>query len=100
MENSGHGDFYLRFSDGRFLPKAASSELMRTRPRRKSRLANCFRMPQKPGGLGSHAFVSARASGTDRAKPSTSSGSTDPRIFVRIKIFRIPRMDSGVFDAS
>jgi len=48
-------------------------------------------------------FVSLRVSdgsGSERAKPSTSSGSMLPRIFVRVMTLRMPRMDSGVFAAS
>src|SRR6267143_342798 len=89
------------FSVERFFPDASSTASISARPRRRFLLRNKRKTSQKPGGSFSCAFAApASASGTASANFLRDSGSIAPRILVTINRLRMPRIASGVFEAS
>src|SRR6267142_4427206 len=89
------------FSGEKFFPKASSTLFITARLRRRFLLRTRRKASQEPGGSFSCAFAApASASGTASANLFSNSGSIAPTVLVRIKRLRMPRIASGVFEAS
>src|ERR1700687_3003148 len=89
------------FSEEKFFPNASSTLFITARPRRMFLLRTRRNASQEPGGSFSCAFAApASASGTASANFFSNSGSIAPTILVKIRRLRMPRIASGVFEAS
>src|SRR6267143_208115 len=89
------------FSGEKFFPKASSTLFITARLRRRFLLRTRRKASQEPGGSFSCAFAApASASGTASANLFSNSGSIAPTVLLKIKRLRMPRIASGVFEAS
>src|SRR5467141_73719 len=89
------------FSGEKFFPKASSTLFITARLRRRFLLRTRRKASQEPAGSFSCAFAApASASGTASANLFSNSGSIAPTVLLKIKRLRMPRIASGVFEAS
>src|SRR6267143_923051 len=89
------------FSVEKFFPKASSTLFITARLRRRFPLRTRRKASQEPGvSFSCSCAARASASGTASANFFSNSGSIAPTVLLKIKRLRMPRIASGVFEAS